>query len=94
MITNEEKKIYEEVKKAYFMHDFLKRVEEKKEAGSCLESLTVDELKKNKIFHERSFLLIVNISFPIKTLYHMHRSISNICSSFCQKSCASNSSLK
>ena len=50
MITNEEKKIYEEVKKAYFMHDFLKRVEEKKEAGSCLESLTVDELKKNKIF--------------------------------------------
>lgn len=55
MITNEEKKIYEDVKKAYFMYDFLKRVKERKETGSCLEGLTVDELKKNKIFLDKAY---------------------------------------
>ena len=55
MITNEEKKIYEDVKKAYFMNDFLKRIKERKETGSCLEGLTIDELKKNKIFLDKAY---------------------------------------
>lgn len=55
MITNEEKRTYENVKKAYFMNDFLKRVKERKETGSCLEGLAVEELKKNKIFLDEAY---------------------------------------
>ena len=57
--------------------------------------------KKNsprKVFYplpyESLFLSVLNISFSMQILYHMYQFCVNICSAFCKKICASNSSLE
>ena len=55
MITDEEKRRFEEFKKEGFICDFLKRIKARRENGSCMGSISMEKLKKNTILLNKAY---------------------------------------